>query len=151
MNLHSRQIIITNAPTRKKQFKSNQNATDFSSQIKNQLGNKHEKKIPIHLQSFHSLPQHFLVEQLSKGKKSNSEQIIAIKKHESHTKRILPPICGGTVYELIVPYYMNRIHTPTQQTYFPIYNNNSSYDHRIAIQNNRKTEPSLCIRVTYKI
>lgn len=38
MNPHSKQIIITNAPTRKKNkeinFKSNQNATDFSRQIK---------------------------------------------------------------------------------------------------------------------
>lgn len=53
---------------KKNNLKSNQNATDLSSQIKTHkaLGTK---KFPIHLQSFHKLPQLFLVEQLCEGKK----------------------------------------------------------------------------------
>lgn len=155
LNPHSKQIIITNAPTRKNKLnklKSYQNATDFSSQIKTHKALGTKKKIPIHLQYFHKLPQHFLVEQLGEGKKSNSERKIAVKISQITHEPILPPICGGTIYELIVPYYTNRIHSPTQQTFFlPIYKNNSSYAHRIAIQNNRKSEPSLCIRVTYNL
>lgn len=30
---------------------------------------------------------------------------------KSHTKPILPPVCGGTIYKLIVLYYTNFIHS----------------------------------------
>lgn len=45
---------------------------------------------------------------------------------KSHTKPILPPVCGGTIYKLIVPYYTNFIHSSANKLSAQHNNNNNS-------------------------
>lgn len=45
---------------------------------------------------------------------------------KSHTKSILPPVCGGTIYKLIVPYYTNFIHSSANKLSAQHNNNNSN-------------------------